>query len=558
VVSAFKRCYNHRVIEFRLLGQLEAERDGELIQLAGQKQRALLAALLVRAGEVVSTDRLIDDLWGEEPPRTAGTSLQNFVSQLRKLLGPEVLVTRAPGYALAVEPAAVDAARFERLVAEARGSDPAERVEQLRAALSLWRGEPLAEFAYAPFAEAEIRRLEELRLSAVEEVVDAELELGRHTDVIGELEPLVQANPLRERMRGQLMLALYRTGRQAEALQSYQDARVALVEGLGIDPGPALQRLHGAILRQDDALSITGLGRGSVDEDHYDEVVRAAFAGRLICVLGAGISDQSFDHSVVEQLAARFGVDAVGGLSRVAQLVTLKQGVGALYDELHDTFVRERLPGEVHAFAASLPKALRAAGAPNPLLLTTHYDDALERALEAEGEEFDVVSYVAAGRDRGKFIHTDPSGASSVIEVPNAYAELALERRTIVVKLHGQVDANVDRARESFVVSEDDYIDYLAQSEIASLVPVTIAAKLRRSHFLFFGYALEEWQLRVFLHRIWGREQVAYRSWSVQAAGNAVERDFWGRRGVDLVDADLADYVQRLGRRLHERGPVEG
>jgi DNA-binding SARP family transcriptional activator len=546
------------VIDFRILGPLEAVQEGEAVTLGGQKQRALLAALLVRAGEVVSTDRLIDDLWGEEPPRTAATSLQNFVSQLRKVLGSDVLVTRPPGYVLDVAREAVDAGQFERLLVDARGSEPAERVERLRAALALWRGEPLAEFAYAPFAENEIRRLEELRLSAVEELVDAELELGRHADVIGELEPLVSANPLRERLRGQLMLALYRTGRQAEALQSYQDARVALVEGLGIDPGPALQRLHGAILRQDDALSITGQSRGGVDEDHYDEVVRAAFAGRLICVLGAGISDDSFDHSVVEQLAARFGVDSGGGLSRVAQLVTLKQGVGALYDELHDTFVRERLPGEVHAFVASLPKALRAAGAPNPLLLTTHYDDALERALAAEGEQFDVVSYVASGRDRGKFIHTDPNGISSVVEVPNAYAELALEERTIVVKLHGHADSSPDRARESFVVSEDDYIGYLAQSEIASLVPVTIAARLRRSHFLFFGYALEEWQLRVFLQRIWGHEQVAYRSWSVQEAPNAVERDFWGRRGVDLVDADLSDYVQRLGRRLHERSPVEG
>jgi DNA-binding SARP family transcriptional activator len=558
VVSVSDRCYKRGVTEFRLLGPLEVEREGESIQLGGQKQRALLAVLLVRAGEVVSTDRLIDDLWGEEPPRTAATSLQNFVSQLRKLLGPEVLVTRPPGYALDVHPETVDAGRFERLLGEARGSEPEERVVQLREALALWRGDPLAEFAYAPFAEAEIRRLEELRLSAVEDLVDAELELGRHADVIGELEPLVAANPLRERMRGQLMLALYRTGRQAEALQSYQDARVALVEGLGIDPGPALQRLHGAILRQDDALSMAGQGRGAVDEDHYDEVVRAAFAGRLICVLGAGISDESFDHSVAKQLSKRFGVDSNGGLSRVAQLVSLKQGVGALYDELHDAFVHNRTPGEVHAFAASLPKALRAAGTPNPLLLTTHYDDALERALTAEGEQFDVVSYVAVGRDRGKFIHTDPSGVSSVVEVPNAYAELALEERTIVVKLHGHADSNPDRARESFVVSEDDYIGYLAQSEIASLVPVTIAARLRRSHFLFFGYALEEWELRVFLQRIWGHEQVAYRSWSVQQSPNAVERDFWGRRGVDLVDADLSEYVQRLGRRLHERSPVVG
>jgi DNA-binding SARP family transcriptional activator len=544
------------VLEFRILGPLEVVRDGQAVPLTGQKQRALLAALLVRAREVVSTDRLIDDVWGEDPPRTASTSLQNFVSQLRKALGPDVVLTRAPGYALDVAGDAIDASVFERAVAEARAAEPAERVDRLETATALWRGDPLAEFAYAAFAQAEIRRLEELRLAAVEDRVDAQLELGRHHDVVAELETLVRQSPLRERLRGQLMIALYRAGRQAEALQVYHDARAALLDGLGIDPSPTLQGLHGAILRQDDALSLASSRRGDAAEDHYDEVVRALLAGRVVIVLGRGVWDESVDASVADELASRYGLERIGGLSRIAQLVALKQGVGALYDELHELFGRERVPGNVHEFAAALPGLVRSAGAQNPLLLTTHFDDTLERALAAVCERCDVVSYIASGAHRGKFLHTDPEGHAVVVSVPNAYSRLSLDQRPIVVKLHGQIDESPEREHESFVVSEDDYIGYLAQSEIANLVPVTIVAKLRRSHFLFLGYPLQEWNLRVFLHRVWGHERVAYRSWAVEAAPDPLEREFWRQRGVDIVDVELGDYVERLGRRLRERAPI--
>ena len=189
----------------------------------------------------------------------------------------------------------------------------------------------------------------------------------------------------------------------------------------------------------------------------------------------------------------------------------------------------------MHTFVASLPAALRVAGSKNPLLLTTQYDDALERALAAAGESYEVVAYVAAGRDRGRFLHVAPGGVSRVIDVPNTYAELSLDRRPIVVKLHGQADPGEARELESFVVSEDDYIDYLAQSEIANLVPVTIAAKLRRSHFLFLGYPLREWHLRVFL-----------------------QRECWRQRGVELIDSLLPDYVDGLAKRLRERAPATG
>jgi DNA-binding SARP family transcriptional activator len=233
-------------VEFRVLGPLEVIDDGRAVPLGGARQRALLAILLTRANEVVSTDRLIDDLWGDSPPKTAANTVQFYVSQLRKLLGSDRIVTKAPGYAIRVEPGELDLERFEQLAAE--GSS--------REALGLWHGAPLADFAYEAFAQAEIARLEELRLAVLEQRIDADLVHGRHAELVGELERLVAEHPLRERLRGQLMLALYRTGRQAEALEAYQATRRALVDELGIEPSPALQELEKAILRQDPALAL--------------------------------------------------------------------------------------------------------------------------------------------------------------------------------------------------------------------------------------------------------------------------------------------------------------
>jgi DNA-binding SARP family transcriptional activator len=236
-----------RRFEFRILGPLEVLENDRPIPLGGARQRALLAILLTRANEVVSTDRLIDDLWGEAPPRTALNTLQYYVSQLRKLLGADRIVTRPPGYAVRVEPDELDLALFERLLEEGGG-------ERVREALGLWRGPPLADFAYEEFAQAEAARLEELRLAALEQRIDADLALGRHAELVGELEQLIVQHPLRERPRGQLMLALYRSGRQAEALEAYQAMRRAFVDELGIEPGPALQELERAMLRHDRAL----------------------------------------------------------------------------------------------------------------------------------------------------------------------------------------------------------------------------------------------------------------------------------------------------------------
>jgi YVTN family beta-propeller protein len=244
-------------MQYRVLGPLEVRDGEESLPLAGAKQRALLALLLLHANRVLSRDRLIDELWGDEPPATAVTSLQVYVSRLRKLLPASALLTRPPGYLLEVEPDDLDLQRFERLLAEgheALAEGDAERAAiVLHQALALWRGPALAEFAFEPFAQAEIGRLEDLRLAAVEERLEADLALGRHAEVIGELEALVAENPHRERLRGQLILALYRSGRQAEALDAYQQTRRALDE-LGIEPSAALQRLEKQILTHDQRL----------------------------------------------------------------------------------------------------------------------------------------------------------------------------------------------------------------------------------------------------------------------------------------------------------------
>ena len=251
-------------MQFRLLGPLEVEQEGRLLVLGSAKQRALLAILSLRANEVVSRDRLIDELWGERPPASALHSLDVYVSRLRKTLqangGERLLVTRAGGYLLRLEPEQLDLTRFERLLEEGRralaAGNYARAAERLSEALALWRGPALADLAYEPFAAAEVERLEEQRLAALEERLEAELALGRHASLIGELEALSGKHPLRERLHGQLMLALYRCGRQAEALEAYRETRQHLLDEVGIDPSPALQRLEQAILRQDPALEL--------------------------------------------------------------------------------------------------------------------------------------------------------------------------------------------------------------------------------------------------------------------------------------------------------------
>jgi len=252
-----------------MLGPLEAVRDGAAVELPGGKARLLLAALLVNPNRVVSTDRLFEVLWGADVPGSAQNLLQTYVSRLRDALEPErlrraassYLLTREPGYVLAVDPERIDAVRFERLAGEGRralATAPDVAAATLRDALALWRGDPLADFTFEPFAQAEIARLTELRFTVGEDRVHADLALGAHAELCGELSQLVAEHPLRERSWEHLMVALYRSGRQAEALAAFRRLRATLVEQLGIEPSPALARLNAAILDQSPELEWTG------------------------------------------------------------------------------------------------------------------------------------------------------------------------------------------------------------------------------------------------------------------------------------------------------------
>jgi DNA-binding SARP family transcriptional activator len=242
-------------MQFRILGPLEVADGQGAISFDAPKHRALLAILLLHANEVVSGDRLIDELWGERPPATATKVLQTYVSQLRKALGRDLIVTQPPGYLIRVEDGALDAERFRRLTDDARvhvaNGEPAKAEAVYREALALWRGPPLADVVFESFARNEVERLDEERIKAIMDRVDCELALGRQDELVAELETLVGKYPLRERLRAQLMLALYRSGRQADALAAYHDARRMLVDELGLEPSTELQALERAILTHD-------------------------------------------------------------------------------------------------------------------------------------------------------------------------------------------------------------------------------------------------------------------------------------------------------------------
>ena len=251
--------YVPHVLDFRVLGPLEVVDDQGVVRLGGPKQRAVLAMLLLGANRVVPIERLVDDLYGDASPASALTQIHAHISQLRKLFDParEIVETRSPGYVLRLDPRQLDLRRFEGLTAEAAAaSEPAIQADRLRAALALWRGPVLAEFADEPFARTAIARLDELRLKALEDRVEADLALGVHRDLVGELEELVDRYPLREGFRAQLMIALYRSARQAESLAVYRETRRTLVEEVGIEPGPLLQQLERAILQQSASLDL--------------------------------------------------------------------------------------------------------------------------------------------------------------------------------------------------------------------------------------------------------------------------------------------------------------
>jgi DNA-binding SARP family transcriptional activator len=530
------------LVEFAILGPLEAREGGEPIPLGGPKQRALLAMLLLEAGRVVSLDRLLEALWADGPPPTAVASLQNFVAQLRKALGAETIETRAPGYLVRLDPEQLDLARVRSLVDAARASEPVRRAGLLDEALALWRGEPLDEFRYETFAQAEIARLEEFHLTLLEERAEAKLAIGAQADLVPELEALVRLHPLRERLRAQLMLALYRSGRQAQALEVYREGRELLVEELGLEPSPLLRGVHTSILRQE----TFAVGRGAIPEaEHFEEVAAAILAGKVTVVVG------SDSEPLASELARRFGVEAgTAELARVSQAVAVLNGPGPLYDTLHTLVEGDGEPSPVHRFLARLPALLRERETVQPLFVTTGYEVALERALDEADEPYETVCYLASGQMRGNFCHFAPTGVANVIERPNAYSgELALDTRPVLLHLQGRIDRSTERAWESFAVTEDDFIHY---GDVARRLPVSLAARLRRTHLLLLGYTLSTWTLRVVLERFWGSEPLPYRSWSVYPGPQPLEREFWRRRDVEVVDMAPAAYVAELERGLEK------
>jgi DNA-binding SARP family transcriptional activator len=307
-------------MEFRILGPLDVRDGDQAVELAGGRQRALLALLVLNRNETVSTDRIVEELWGEQSPQTAPKVIQNHVSQLRRGLGDGLLVTEGSGYKLRLEPGSLDVDRFEELLADGRNAlergDAESAADLLRQALALWRGTPLADVSFEPFAQAEIARLEERRLVALEERIEADLALGRHDDLVGELEALIVKNPLRERLRGQLMLALYRSGRQSEALAAYQDARGKLVEELGIEPGRHLRDLQQSVLNQEPKLDLSPLTQ------QPDQPTSGAFVGREVELseLLAGLDDAFAGHGRLFLLGGEPGI----GKTRLAEEVMMR------------------------------------------------------------------------------------------------------------------------------------------------------------------------------------------------------------------------------------------
>lgn len=247
------------LLEFRILGPLEVVGERVPTRLGGSRQRATLAILLLNANRVVSVDRIVEDLYADAAPVTALKQVQRQISELRKALGSRSgIETRSPGYVIRLSPEQLDLSVFERLAAEAAeafsAGDPRRAADLLRQALELWRGDPLADLTYESFAQASIERLHEIRLAALEQRIEADLALGRHGELVAELEQLARENPIREQLHAQLMQALYRSGRQAEALAAYREARARLMDGFGIEPGQPLRELERRILAQDPRL----------------------------------------------------------------------------------------------------------------------------------------------------------------------------------------------------------------------------------------------------------------------------------------------------------------
>jgi SIR2-like domain len=301
--------------------------------------------------------------------------------------------------------------------------------------------------------------------------------------------------------------------------------------------------------------------------EHFAEVARKMLKGMVVPLLGSGVNQWSAERAfearerlpsgseLAEHLVEAFPyktqleAERVRDLTRVAQFIYVMVGSGELYDALHSVFDLDYPPGPVHRFLAELQPILREHEKELQVILTTNYDDALEQAFTEVGEPYDLVTYVCASpRDkRGRFLHLPPGAADSVaIDTPNEYAGFDLSRRAVILKMHGAVARNGTFDQDNYVITEDDYIDYLANTDLSRVLPASIMRRLRRSSFLFLGYGMADWNLRVILRRIWGEQPLDFPSWSIQRDPRPVETKAWKDRGVQTFDLDLTHYVRRL------------
>jgi hypothetical protein len=305
-------------------------------------------------------------------------------------------------------------------------------------------------------------------------------------------------------------------------------------------------------------------------EDHYRTIARYMRDGVVVPFLGAGVNmcgrtetETTADRPPSgDELAAHLARTCSypesddRNLVRVSQYMAVKEDEASLYRELRKVFDRDYPPTPLHRFLAGLPALMRAQPQPvYQMIVSTNYDDALERAFADAGEEIDVVTYIAGGKDRGKLLHQRPDGEIVTVRTPNRYEGLSLEVRPVVVKIHGAVDRS-DVERDSYVITEDHYIDYLTRTEVKKLIPVNLSKVLHQSHFLFLGYSLRDWNLRVILHRIWGDQHLEHRSFAVQLDPDPIEVKSWAQRNVDILELRLADYVAGLDAALRASAPA--